>query len=282
VGARAVFTDLVSGFVTARFWVDATPPLDTALVTPTGGITVTGRPTLQWTVPPDSGSPLHYEVLIGHGLRMVTDTLYAPFLAAGGPYTWTVRAVDRAGNTGPWAQPGSFSVDLYRVFLPLTLRDYAPLPPTCEALLASGFESEGAWTYNSAAERVQEPVHEGAWAARVGPAPGTAASGSIVYSSIAHALSLPAGRTITLHYWAYPLSEGNDGDDLHYVSLWDASGAVQILSTLTSNAQTWEARELDLSAYAGQEVTLFFGVKNDGDGERAALHLDEILVEACP
>jgi bacillopeptidase F (M6 metalloprotease family) len=51
---------------------------------------------------------------------------------------------------------------------------------------------------------------------------------------------------------------------------------------LTSNAQTWEARELDLSAYAGQEVTLFFGVKNDGDEEGAALYLDDLFVEACP
>ncbi len=282
VGARAVFTDLVSGIATARFWIDATPPLDTALVTPTGGITVTGRPSLQWTAPGDSGSPLHYDLVIGDELRTVTDTRYAPLLAAGGPYTWTVRAVDRAGNTGPWAQPGSFSVDLYRVFLPLTLRDYATLSPLCEELLASGFESEGAWTYNSNAERVQEPVHEGEWSVRVGPSPGSAARGTTVYSSIAHMLSLPADRSITLYYWAYPVSEGNDGDDLHYVSLWDETGAVHILSTLTSNAQTWEARELDLSAYAGQEVTLFFGVKNDGDGERAALHLDEILVEACP
>jgi hypothetical protein len=35
-------------------------------------------------------------------------------------------------------------------------------------------------------------------------------------------------------------------------------------------------RRVDLSPYAGQRVTLYIGVKNDGDEQTAAMNVDDV------
>jgi len=39
-----------------------------------------------------------------------------------GIYTWRVRALDAAGNVGPWSDSGVFEVEVEQVFLPLAMR----------------------------------------------------------------------------------------------------------------------------------------------------------------
>jgi hypothetical protein len=166
------------------------------------------------------------------------------------------------------------------VYLPLVARDVLSAPLTCELALDSGFETVDTWEYNALAQRVNDVVYAGDWAVRVGiplGEPGVAA-----YSSVAHRVTLPSdAAAITLGYMAYPVNEASDADDVHYVSLLDAEGTVHTLSTATSDARAWQARSLDLTAFAGQEVKIYLGVKNDGDDDTAALYLDEVRVQVC-
>jgi bacillopeptidase F (M6 metalloprotease family) len=40
-------------------------------------------------------------------------------------------------------------------------------------------------------------------------------------------------------------------------------------------------RQYDLSSYLGQTVTLYIGARNDGDGDTAALYVDDVVLEIC-
>jgi hypothetical protein len=78
-----------------------------------------------------------------------------------------------------------------------------------------------------------------------------------------------------LTYWAYPIAEGSDEGDFHYV------GPQQALSIDRDDAWAWEERTMDLSTYAGESVLFFFGTKNDEDEDTAALYVDDIIIEVC-
>jgi len=106
------------------FVLDRVAPAVPTVITPTGGITVTGPiVTLSWAVPVDTGSPVHYNVGID-GDNASTDALsyvIAPSLGPG-PHVWQVQAEDAAGNRSAWSALQTFIVDVEQVFLPVILR----------------------------------------------------------------------------------------------------------------------------------------------------------------
>ena len=68
-----------------------------------------------------------------------------------------------------------------------------------------------------------------------------------------------------------------DGD-AQYVFLYDGS-VENRLATLywdLSNAQAWQRHTYDLRAYAGQEITLYFGAKNDGLNGATGMYIDDV------
>jgi len=83
--------------------------------------------------------------------------------------------------------------------------------------------------------------------------------------------------------WVYPIGEGGDLEDGHYVNLRDESGDYYSLDLWQSDARAWELREYDLSDHvaqlAGQTVTLYIGTRNDGDDDTAALYVDDVVLE---
>jgi hypothetical protein len=112
----------------ATFTYDITPPLTPTLITPTGSVFLrTPSLVFQWTAPEDAGSPLAYRLeVVAHadaGVRVYTapTTMYTVTLPTD-VYTWRVRAIDAAGNVGPWSMVGSFEVEVEQVFLPLVVR----------------------------------------------------------------------------------------------------------------------------------------------------------------
>ncbi len=260
------------------FTLDTVAPGEPTLITPTHGITLTSlTATLQWSLPPDDGAPLAYDLVLDGITRAVGSPTYTTAVGSGA-HSWRVRAVDAAGNVGPWSVEGHFNAEHATVFLPLVLRNYAPAvepPPTdCTTWLAEDFEGATDWTFNNLAATVTEPVHGGAHAVRVGVPSGT--PGSESYSSIMRTLELPAdAESITLTYWAYPILEDNDPDDFHYV------GPQGDLTVDWADTWSWEERTLDLSAYAGESILFFFGTKNDADDSTASLTVDDIRIEVC-
>ncbi len=276
--ARAIAPQPELAAAAAAFIYDTLPPLSPTQLSPQGALFRLVS-YLRWTPPPDAGSSLTYQVDLGGQLYATTLPQLAIALGLG-EHHWRVRAIDAAGNVGPWSEWAVLMIEAegHAVYLPLVLHAYAALPPPCERLLDSGFEAAEGWGYNALAVRAGEIVHSGNYAARVGIPPG--APGQTLFSSISQTVWLPADATLTLRFWAYPIAE-ELVDDYHYVTLWDAQGGVHTLSRQTGDARAWELRAIDLSSYAGQRVQLFIGARNDGDEDTAALYVDDVQVESC-
>ncbi|MCP3886498.1 MAG: hypothetical protein GY700_13715, partial [Propionibacteriaceae bacterium] len=143
-------------------------------------------------------------------------------------------------------------------------------------LVNGDFETDEGWVLNHLAVYVDVAsgtlhVHSGSRSVRVGIPPGE--PGSDIYSSVAQTFVMPSGDTAALRLWVYPIGEGDDPDDWHYVSLRDELGASRSLDHWQSDARVWELREYDLSdqiaQLAGQTVTLYIGTRNDGDDDTA-------------
>ena len=267
------------------FTYDATVPASTTLITPTGGVELPAGQdvTLVWQpVGPDGGSPLSYRVRLDGSVYTTTQATYTFSTIADGPHTWGVQVLDAAGNTSNWITT-TFSVSGYHCWLPLVMRSFR-VGVECTDVLDNGtFESDGGWELNQLATYDRTLVRSGARSGRVGVPPGE--PGSDVFSSVAQTVALPAADRATLRLWVYPIGEGDDPGDWHYVGLRDQSGVYHALDHWHSNARAWEQRQYDLSAYAaspaGQTVTLYVGTRNDGDDDTAALYVDDVVLEVC-
>jgi N-acetylmuramoyl-L-alanine amidase len=132
VRARAVSTRDGSVWLdptpaTATFTYDVTPPLTPTLITPTGGVFLrTPSLVFAWTAPEDLGSPLAYQLEVSAHTGSVrhcnTSTTTFETTLPTGVYAWRVRAVDAAGNVGPWSASAVFELEVEQVFLPLVMR----------------------------------------------------------------------------------------------------------------------------------------------------------------
>ncbi len=260
------------------FTYDTRPPAPATLITPTGGVVLRALsgPTLRWIPPPpDGGTPLASVVALdGEILTTTTAFVYTPTAVAEGPHTWGVQMVDGAGNRSPWVTDTFFFVAPYRLFLPLVLRDAGDSSPS--GLLNGGFETGEGWTLNALAVYDPSLARSGARSIRLGIPPGE--PGRYVYSSVSQAFVVPDGPAVSLSLWVYLRAEG-DRDDLFYVSLYDGSGQYRLLDSWRPGdlpEGVWAERKVDLTPYAGQRVTLYIGVKNDGDDLTAAMNVDDV------
>jgi N-acetylmuramoyl-L-alanine amidase len=163
----------------------------------------------------------------------------------------------------------------YQVFLPLVLRDFGSSPPP--VIINGGFETDEGWTLNRLAVYDSSLARSGARSMRLGILPGEPVSQTI-YSSVSQSFVVPEGPTVTLSLWVY-LRTGGDRDDLFYVGLDDGSRQDRPLDSWRPGdlpENTWVERRVDLTPYAGQRVTLYIGVKNDGDSLTAAMNGDDV------
>jgi hypothetical protein len=136
------------------------------------------------------------------------------------------------------------------------------------------------WVLNRLATHDTTRVYSGARSVRVGVPPGRPGD-DYTYSSVAQAAALPVGSGAALRLWVYPIGDGNDSGDWHYVRLQDQSGGYHALDYWQSGARIWEQREYDLSAYLGRTVVLYIGIENDGNDD-TALYADDVVLEVCP
>jgi len=281
--ARAWTTDGYSDTTPAGvvFTYDTVPPASTVLITPTGGITISAAAgvVLVWQpVGPDGGASLAYVVQLDGQPYTTTLSTYAVTDIAEGPHTWGVQVFDAAGNTSDWVMD-TFSVSRYRVWLPLVMREGTGERECQDVLVNGGFESDVGWMLNQLATYNTAQAHSGARSGRAGILPGE--PGSLVYSSVAQSVVLPAGASATLRLWVHPIGEADDPGDWHYVGLHDQLDAYHALDHWQSDARKWGVRQYDLSSYLGQKVTLYIGTRNDGDDNTAALYVDDVVLEIC-
>ena len=286
LSARAWTTDSISDTSPAEtiFTYDTISPTSATLITPTGGITLSASTVrLEWQpVAPDSGSELAYKVKMDGQSVEIIHSVYTVTQVTCGAHDWGVQVLDAAGNRSPW-NTSAFFISQHSLWLPLVMRDFeeGEGPDAGENVIVNGgFESSGGWVLNQRAAIECSQVYDGRRSMRVGIPPGD--PGVYVYSSVSQTVTLPPGSAATLRLQVYPINEGDDADDLHYIWLFDQWEGYEMLDPTTTDQRVWELREYDLSSRLGQTMTLFIGTKNDGDDDTAALYVDEVELKVYP
>jgi len=178
---------------------------------------------------------------------------------------------------------GRASRPVYKVHLPVVMRGFAPPPPCTELIVNGGFEADEGWdipltAYPAGYSTIR--AHGGDRSMRLG----IEAAGDNVesYSSAQQTVAIPAeAASVTLSFWRYPVS-GDTAHDLQYAVILDEDGQwVDTLLWDRSDAQEWLRAEYDLTSYAGQTITLRFGVYNDGTGGVTAMYVDDVSLRVC-
>jgi len=137
-------------------------------------------------------------------------------------------------------------------------------------------ESDGGWQL-SGARYVTRPL-SGARSLFVGLESGQR-PGRTVWTSARQQVTLPADRPVTLSLWYLAEADGNPGNDGQYIAILDAEGAVaKVLLATLENRSEWRLFQADLSAFAGQTVYIYIGVKNDGQGGATRMWVDNVLL----
>jgi len=194
----------------------------------------------------------------------------------GGTWYYRVRALAGGGNS-PWSASRLVSVRSY-VFLPLVLRSYAETP--LSPLVNGNFEGgHTGWTEYSlqgwdlivnTGEPNMIPPHSGVWAAWLGGDDDETAT-------LEQAVYVPASAPY-LGYWYVIGSQ----DACSYDKAWVKVNATPLKTYDLCQSQAtggWVKQVLNLTAYAGQQVTLQFGASTDAS-QFSNFFIDDVAFQA--
>jgi len=285
VWARAWTTKGLSSTQIAMvtFTMDTISPTTPGIITPTGGITLTSiNIMLVFSPSTDANGVAGYTVEVDDKLYTATATYYLATGLQVGAHTWAVRAFDTAGNASDWAT-ATFTANVFRIYLPVVLRDYTQSFVQCHELVANGgFETQDVWYSLSAVKpvHVTNPTHNGLSSLLIGYTTTDGTPISAVYSSIQQTITIPttASKT-TLTFWRYPVS-GDLAGDYAYLGISRSPTATFTIVQYRSNEQAWVPATYDLSTYTGT-IYIRFGVKNDGQNSVTAMYLDDVSAQSC-
>ena len=137
----------------------------------------------------------------------------------------------------------------------------------------------GSWSTNSSfiiTNRLGPAAHTGTWRARLG------GKGRVSYTSLAQQVALPAGTSPTLSFWVRvdttePSSTQARDLLLPQVVAGSSVTTLGTLSNLTKTGGGYEQETFDLSAFAGQTVTLRFVAREDSR-DATSFVIDDVAV----
>lgn len=160
----------------------------------------------------------------------------------------------------------------------------APAGDDCTELLLNGdMESDQGWEFPVTAATggySTDVFHSPGRSARIGI---TSAANVNSFSSLRQAVSVPAGSHLILSWHSYPLSQPPDANDQQSARLLRPDNTVlrTVWSGLRDDA-AWLECSYDVSQYSGQNLKVYFGVRNDGQGGKTALYVDDVHLQLCP
>jgi hypothetical protein len=193
-----------------------------------------------------------------------------------------------------------------------TPRPPTPRPPTAtpgpfcgELVLNGGMENNSGWQINLnafPASYVTTVARSGSRSMRIGIV--NPWDNRFSYSSIQQTLTIPqTARNTTLRFWLWPTTTGRTADklqppalvptelsggtlapladDVQMVLLFDQAGTQHVLLFQRQNFGGWAPYEMNLDRFAGQRVTLYFGVFNNGTGGITGMYLDDVSLVFC-
>jgi len=160
-------------------------------------------------------------------------------------------------------------------------------PPGCSELIQNGgFETLGPeWELNRSARppmHVSDITHDNS---------GKSIQLGIVNlanvessSFVKQTVSLPTGVTsIFLTFYYYTRGNPSPDADVQFVEIFNNLTGTFLTRVLTeqSNTGDWVAKQYNLTAYAGQQINLYFAVENDGGNGSLAMNVDNVSILAC-
>lgn len=163
---------------------------------------------------------------------------------------------------------------------------------SCVDLLVNGnFEAEGAWQSDPVAvppQIIMDQRHGGARAMQLGKPP-TATPDQQSYSSIRQLVTIPVNATsVTLRWWhltgsqeAVNADPGNNADRQEVLLLTQSGQPLAVLQRIRHNDNAWLEEAVDLTAYRGQTIYVYFNVFNDGNNGSTWLYVDDIQMNGC-
>ena len=163
---------------------------------------------------------------------------------------------------------------------------------SCVDLLVNGnFEAEGSWQSEPVAVPPQittDQRHDGARAMQLGKPP-TANPDQQSYSSISQLVTIAVNATsVTLRWWhlagtqeAVSADPGNAGDRQEVLLLTQSRQPLAVMQRIRRNDNDWQEEAVDLTAYRGQTIYVYFNVFNDGNSGSTWMYVDDIQVNAC-
>ncbi|MFQ5342312.1 MAG: hypothetical protein ACE5F6_12270, partial [Anaerolineae bacterium] len=163
-----------------------------------------------------------------------------------------------------------------------------PPPGECQqVILNPGFEVTGFWTLGNTPRPARYTTmnkHSGERSMLMGIRPFEQDVYS--YSSVWQAINIPPDAdSVALSFWYWPATE--EFTDRDWQAAWifgpdfDSPPLAPVLK-IRSNEQVWKYHEQDLTEFAGQTITLYFTVFNDGRGYRRTWwYVDDVTVDIC-
>lgn len=167
------------------------------------------------------------------------------------------------------------------------------LPPedfSCPDILVNGnFESFGGWHFGEdpvPARYVNTFFQEGTRSVLLGNPPDNATN-VVTFSSIRQLVTLPfTTGSIQLRWWRLPYTaqggaatSTTDRQDL--ILLAPNLQPIQILRRELRNDGIWQEDAVDLTAYRGQTLYIYFNVFNDANNARTWMYLDNVRLRVC-
>ena len=149
----------------------------------------------------------------------------------------------------------------------------------CVEILVNGdMEGYAGWT-----------IHQGEYSADQYLSPARSAFLGILDGGNAHTesmmhqdIDIPAGNHLALSWHMRPSSAPFDSEDLQQVSVRDSQFTTlrRVWSGVRAD-EAWMSCSFDLSEFLDQPINLYFGVRNDGDGGKTAMYVDDVSLKVC-
>jgi len=104
------------------------------------------------------------------------------------------------------------------------------------------------------------------------------------YSSMKQTIDVPTGNHLVLSWHMYPKSAPFDSEDLQWVSILQGEQPYSQLRRVWSDVRddtAWMTCSYDISEFLDQDIILYLAVRNDGDGGKTAMYVDDVSLKVC-
>jgi uncharacterized repeat protein (TIGR01451 family) len=243
-------------------------PTTTQTPSPTTPSTLTPSPTATWTeTPRPTSTPTATLTLTPTPSATIPQPTETPSPTA----TWTQTPLPTITPTA--TETGTPS--------PTPTITLSPTPGCTDLVVNGGFEWDEAWDIPipGRAAYTSRFARSGQRSMRIGIEQG---DNAYSYSTVRQTLHVPVDADVpVLSFWYYPMS-GDTENDLQYALIEDQEGNTEWVLRERSDSGSWQHHQHRLAeSFRGTDITLYFGVLNDGSGGVTVMYVDDVSLPSC-